>query len=285
MKSKVQLSRKVSEKTFSLPTLKDEFIKTGAIRSDELDIEFARPVVGSPTYCPASMWEQYFVPVLINKNLGQYKYDNSIFDTEEVLKRFVPPSPELPTADEFSLTQTLANLRGLRFGEIVAQKGIGFESALLDSFLPLGFTSEREKSRELISRVAETTEVVSLVSKAVINRARPYQYWRYDAVKPLFHPGHPSYPSGHATRAFVYYELFTLIFAGRHPVKLAAVRSGAQRVAENREIAGVHYRSDSIAGAVLAQNIVSSLNSGQIASKEFGTLLKAAQAEWPASQP
>jgi PAP2 superfamily len=84
--------------------------------------------------------------------------------------------------------------------------------------------------------------------KARYNRARPYEV---DAVNELFKVGHPSYPSGHSTQA----HLMAFVFAEIYPSKRAALLQLAARIALNRELAGVHYRSDSSAGVELAREI------------------------------
>ena len=81
-------------------------------------------------------------------------------------------------------------------------------------------------------------------------------------VQPIIQtPGHGSWPSGHATEAFAVAQVFSALQAGgrvdalsavaarSHPMRLAA------RIATNRTIAGVHYPSDSMAGAILGLGI------------------------------
>lgn len=67
-------------------------------------------------------------------------------------------------------------------------------------------------------------------------------------------PNHPAYPSGHSTQS----HLVALVMGavtGRKDVE-AALWDAADRIAENREFAGLHYRSDSKAGAELAPQIL-----------------------------
>ena len=57
----------------------------------------------------------------------------------------------------------------------------------------------------------------------------------------------------------------------------------ADRVATNRERAGLHYKSDSVAGQKLAQAIKTALTttgSGKIVSVTFDAILAAAETEW-----
>ncbi len=90
--------------------------------------------------------------------------------------------------------------------------------------------------------------------KATFNRARPRQY--SDQVAPSIDPpGHPAYPSGHSTDS----HTLALLLAEIWPEKKSQLLSIAFQIAMNREIAGVHYRSDTAAGYLLAQQIVALL--------------------------
>ena len=94
--------------------------------------------------------------------------------------------------------------------------------------------------------------------KAKFMRARPWTccgaeldpmlakpHWRY--------PGQPAYPSGHATVAWFFAYLFGEFYS---PPQRQRLESAAAQVARNREIAGVHYPSDSEAGKRLAKQLV-----------------------------
>ncbi len=113
----------------------------------------------------------------------------------------------------------------------------------------------------------------SMVHKAHFNRARPTQ-----VVAGLEHvlsevPGHPSYPSGHAQQAHM--VAAAIVEAARPPAPVRqALFDFAWRIAVNREIAGVHFRSDSIAGRDLAAALRPYLR------VVFADVLADAQAEW-----
>ena len=99
-------------------------------------------------------------------------------------------------------------------------------------------------------------------------------------MPPIQVPGHSSFPSGHATQAHLIAECAKLVLST--PVKAALsadLDALAGRIARNREIAGLHYRSDSTAGSNLAVAILGILNS--VAMPTFTTAVTAAQAEWP----
>jgi acid phosphatase (class A) len=92
-------------------------------------------------------------------------------------------------------------------------------------------------------------------------RARPWTCCGSE-LKPLFtrphwlYPGHPSYPSGTATAAWV----FAYLVGDVVPKYQAALERAAADVARRREIAGVHYPSDSEAGRLLARQLVDAMH-------------------------
>ena len=106
------------------------------------------------------------------------------------------------------------------------------------------------------------------------------QYWknRYKRVRPaqLFPgllppvatPGHASFPSGHATQAQLVFRCLLQLMSKKligsstqSPYTIADPAAGrlARRIARNREIAGLHYPSDSAGGRYLADKIFNNI--------------------------
>ena len=109
-------------------------------------------------------------------------------------------------------------------------------------------------------------------------RGRPLRQCRgldvmFDKVELKNFPGHPAFPSGHATVAHV----FAGLIAARQPHLAQAVETEAAAVARRREIAGLHYQSDSAAGKDLAQQMVKQMLDPALNPSwdEFERLLKA----------
>jgi membrane-associated phospholipid phosphatase len=84
-------------------------------------------------------------------------------------------------------------------------------------------------------------------------------------MPPIEVPGHASYPSGHATEAYLISKCLAEVMPAAASTPYDQPRAGhpgdpestplqrlAQRVARNREVLGLHYKSDSLAGMVLA---------------------------------
>lgn len=92
--------------------------------------------------------------------------------------------------------------------------------------------------------VADGRHPIDIV-KAYFNRPRPFVADL--EVKPIVHePANASYPSGHATFAYV----AAIILADMVPEKSAAIFDRAARFSHNRVVAGVHYPTDVEAGRI-----------------------------------
>jgi len=113
--------------------------------------------------------------------------------------------------------------------------------------------------------------------KVEFNRGRPMHCCQ--GIDPMFalpsrlHPAHPAYPSGHAAVA----HAAALLLADLVPGQAVALEQAADRVALNREVAGVHYPSDSAAGKSLAGQLITLLK----AVPAFQQLIDDARSEWP----
>jgi hypothetical protein len=92
---------------------------------------------------------------------------------------------------------------------------------------------------------------------------RPVEY--SPQIQPMIPtPGHGSFPSGHATEAFVTAFVFEALLAHAHahgtagghgsPIFVQLMRI-AERIAINRTVAGVHFPVDSVAGMVLGRTL------------------------------
>jgi membrane-associated phospholipid phosphatase len=103
--------------------------------------------------------------------------------------------------------------------------------------------------------------------KGRVSRARPFELDGNDEVQAMFSPksgqaatdplfpGHPSFPSGHATLAHAWAEVVSVSGMGN----AQEARQRAEAIAKRREIAGLHYESDSAAGKRLAAEVVTRL--------------------------
>jgi hypothetical protein len=153
-------------------------------------------------------------------------------------------------------------------------------------------------------------EFVVMKLKRDYQRARPSQL-SPALMPPIPVPGHASYPSGHATQAYLLSALMAQVMPsnvntplGVNPAAPAstplqtvppppptapqpAARGSmldrlAERAARNREVLGLHYRSDSEAGRSVAQQILPFLLACPSMSATASTgIIKQAKDEWP----
>lgn len=120
------------------------------------------------------------------------------------------------------------------------------------------FTSDPMIKGKLLDLMDYITPIVVSI-KNRYNRVRPSYL---DAnIKPVISvPLHPSYPSGHAIQAYVIAYVMTDIF----PEKEQRLMHIADSIAINREIAGVHYRSDSEYGKLIARHLFDNYFTGYL---------------------
>ena len=124
----------------------------------------------------------------------------------------------------------------------------------------------------------------ALYFKGLRNRPRPSQLCPA-LLPPVPVPGHSSWPSGHATQARLMARCIERVLqqSTMSPTDAAFIATDlkvlAGRVARNREIAGLHYESDSKAGCALANALFGTLT-GTSAPSRFVTAVNAAKDEW-----
>ena len=103
--------------------------------------------------------------------------------------------------------------------------------------------------------VISDVEIVVLALKKKFNRPRPSVV--LPALNPVVPvPWHSSYPSGHATQSTVIAGLLSRL----KPGSSESLTNLALRVGVNREVAGLHYPSDTSAGVALGKWLLSELN-------------------------
>jgi membrane-associated phospholipid phosphatase len=102
-------------------------------------------------------------------------------------------------------------------------------------------------------------------------------------LPPIAVPGHASYPSGHATQAHLMaFCLKEVIGPANKPVVGPTIEALADRITKNRELAGVHYPMDGIAGKALAEaafNLLMAMPGENGGKSKFAAAIEAAQKE------
>jgi hypothetical protein len=219
----------------------------------------------SLSFCPPAKWEARFFPR--ETETFHYVPNNSPL--------VLAPAPALlPAQDELIGLQRLKEvLRPERLGEIHDQ-----DRDFLHSFWRLLKINRTDQQHvfALIEGIHHDAFVSVRRHKLVFNRPRPYQF--DPALEPPFFRGHPSYPSGHATQAFAVALGLLAIIPSRAEELKQEVLKLATRIAFNREIAGLHFPTDTQAGAELA-NELHRLSRG---NAKFLEHIDLAQEQWPA---
>ena len=112
-------------------------------------------------------------------------------------------------------------------------------------------------SRPFLDKITDETDGLLYALKYHYNRPRPFQLGYYHGihVNPTIYTNanSPAFPSGHATEA----RLFALIFSEKYPFAAEKIMNMANKIAESRLDAGVHYPSDIEFGFEVAQWIFS----------------------------
>ncbi len=126
-------------------------------------------------------------------------------------------------------------------------------------------------TKRMLDAAQRDMELIVFQLKASFDRARP-THLSPNLAPSIVVPGHPAYPSGHATQA----HLLAYLLMELSPGQADQLVADAAQIAKNREIAGVHYPSDSEAGQLLARQVVD----GLLKNGDFASLLDAAKLEF-----
>lgn len=168
-----------------------------------------------------------------------------------------PPTDDLPDA-----RKVLAML-SLRTPERVAEIQSQAQDPTPQFFQVAGLNpSSLPNFVKLVAEVQADFVTVTLAVKAYFNRARPHTVLP-DISPVLPVPWHSSYPNGHAAQS----QLTARLLGCANPSRLPELLKFAERVGRNREIAGLHYPSDTVAGLQLADSVwpFFGLNAGNVA--------------------
>jgi hypothetical protein len=187
--------------------------------------------------------------------------------------------PVDPTKEEIKhLVIAAQDERADALGEIVAQHD-GFASYF---FALLTADPALYPATNLLINIASIVAAFTVLyfkngAGKYLPRPRPSQVCPA-LLPPVPVPGHPSYPSGHATEAHLVEFVLNEVFSKSDPKK-NDLEALAARIARNREIAGLHYPSDSKAGKQLAKDIHALLQASKLCPL-YAKAITDAQSEW-----
>lgn len=189
-----------------------------------------------------------------------------------------PPRNDSPeTAHELALLKSYQGLRTLSelrdINEEINLETMYFAQHSVEDYMD---DAQYPHTAALLRDSFHDVTVLLLRQKRLFDRVRP-NVLDPGLTTAIPVPGHPAYPSGHATQT----HFLALLFSALDPAHEAYYQSRAEQIAHNREIAGLHYPSDSRAGDKLAVQVFAALKK----DARFTKLLAAAQEEWRVMPP
>ena len=121
---------------------------------------------------------------------------------------------------------------------------------------------------------------VAMYFKGLYARPRPSQLCPA-LLPPVEVPGHASLPSGHSTQAHLMALCMNKVFSGlpQQSTMVDNLWTLADRIARNREIAGLHYPSDTAAGEAIARTVMAKLTTAASQTR-FNQAVADAVGEW-----
>jgi PAP2 superfamily len=188
------------------------------------------------------------------------------------------------TAELDDLVLAAQNERADALGEILAQDGEFFSAFMGLLTMTPGSHPKTYRVMHIASQIASFG---ALYFKGYYDRPRPTHLCPA-LLPPIQVPGHSSFPSGHSTQA----HLMSLCM--RYLLTQAAVPQPdfdaltkdlavlADRIARNRELAGLHFANDSKGGVELANALFATLTDASSGVAKFNEAIGEAKSEWPA---
>jgi hypothetical protein len=164
-------------------------------------------------------------------------------------KLVVPPWDRSIAAELRELRRLKDEERPDHIGDIIREQDSGALIKLWYELLGIGRVSHPRTS-ELLHATMYLAGSVATYFKAQFDRVRPANLMS-DLAPPIPTPRLPAYPGGHATQI----HLMSLTLMDLMPDRADEINEHANRVALNRERAGVNYPSDTVAGRELAGQI------------------------------
>lgn len=188
-----------------------------------------------------------------------------------------------PERAECELVVDLKELRqGERLQEIRNEAEHGLRGTLRNVLAVLGPITQKFLTQDMLVAAAGDIEIATMVLKLHYQQGRPRHCCDETRIEPMYRgtrhdPLHASYPSGHSTQAHAA-ALLLAECSGSNAAQRREMLDAAARIAQNREVAGLHYPSDSAAGKSLAEQLVPLL----LASASFrAKYFDPASKEWP----
>jgi acid phosphatase (class A) len=212
------------------------------------------PLRAEPTFNDISFTQEMWNPKILGRIETGARYLPRDFDT----KVFPPPlnsSPET-RADLDVLLKLQATERtpdNIKLCLYEDNQKVNYPIQLFEKYRLFNAKTYPKTAKLLVSVISDVDFFI-IRDKKTFYRARPTQLEpRLTSLFPV--PGHPAYPSGHSGQNFA----MALVLGKLDPKHKDLYEKLALDIAQRREIAGVHYPSDTVAGQALARVVVDAL--------------------------
>jgi hypothetical protein len=200
------------------------------------------PDANSLTFSNTQTWNEKLLPLTIQR-------PNIVPDVYARVTLTKPPLNDSETTSaELAQLHQLISERKAGHEEIVQEMDLDTTYFGTYTFADVTNASTHPATRELLHTTLKELDPVLFYYKNAFDRVRPHKL-DTGLTTDIEVPGHPAYPSGHATQSY----FIARILSELDPERGDAYIESAYRIAHNREIAGLHYPSDSEAGRSLAQ--------------------------------
>jgi len=179
------------------------------------------------------------------------------------------------------LVTAAQNERADAIGEILSQDGEFFSDFMGLLTISSGSYPKTYRVLHIASLIGSFT---ALHFKGIYERPRPSQLCPA-LLPPIPVPGHSSFPSGHSTQAHLMALCMGQLLTQANVPQpdrgniSADLRVLADRIGRNREIAGLHYESDTAGGVALAQSVFDTLTNAQNPINKFADAITSAVEE------
>jgi len=244
-------------------------------------------------------WEARWWAFLVLHDFATSGWHTTVDGTMTTAWGQVPTTPSAIDDEFTNLVNAHRDERAAALGEILSQANEHITDFMTVLMMTPGSHPNTYRILHIASQVAS---YAVLYYKGLRERPRPSQLLPA-LLPPIPVPGHASWPSGHATQAWLMALCIEYVLTGKVPGMVITgtspgtsagtgnlgalssnLRTLALRIGRNREIAGLHYPSDSAGGRALADAIfpvLTNMVTGVPPLTWFEKAVVAAKAEWP----
>ena len=223
------------------------------------------------TALPPRAWDPAFYQIVLLTEFARAWSPTSILDTalNDILEDALLPASQ--QAEHRNLI-SMIEFRPAALSEVVSQM------TTFDQYFQgaLGYTRATHPcTNHLVLGCMRAAEFAAMHYKNLFQRPRPSQLWP-ELMPPVAVPGHASFPSAHSTQSHTIATILQKVVDGVVPAVDDITNRLAQRISRGREVLGLHYPSDTVAGQLLAQNVAAAF----MTAPGIARLIAAAQLEW-----